>query len=270
MTASGFQITYICHSGFLVETEECYYLFDYYMGRLPLLCPKKPILVFASHSHRDHYNPEIFTRLKTLGMEDITAVLSKDISEKKYPVGVKVCKVSFHQTYDLPFGATLKTLKSTDAGVAFLLQCREGVLYHAGDLNDWAWAEETEQYNRQMTGSYRHEIDLLKCSLLEGKGVDVAFLPLDPRQEKDYAKGILYFLKKIRVTRVYPMHYWGKSQIIQKFLQEYPEYKGLIQDTEEAGTAENTRSTEGTGPQASNCHTQTKSNTDKRGTRHEI
>lgn len=250
MTVSDFEITYICHSGFLAETKECYYLFDYYMGKLPPLIPEKPILVFASHSHRDHYNPEIFTKLKTLGMEDITAVLSKDISERKYPVGVNILKVTFHQTYDLPCGATLKTLQSTDAGVAFLLQCKEGILYHAGDLNDWAWAEETEQYNRQMTGSYRHEIDLLQRDLLQGSKVNVAFLPLDPRQEKDYAKGILYFLKKIKVMYVYPMHYWGKSEIIQKFLQEYPEYKGLIQDTEAAGTTENTRITEDTPSQA--------------------
>ena len=53
------QITYIYHSGFLVETAECYYLFDYYKGTLPPLKSDKPILVFASHSHGDHYNKEI-------------------------------------------------------------------------------------------------------------------------------------------------------------------------------------------------------------------
>lgn len=30
-------ITYIFHSGFLVETKECYYLFDYFKGYLPNL-----------------------------------------------------------------------------------------------------------------------------------------------------------------------------------------------------------------------------------------
>ena len=47
------KITYIYHSGFLVETKECYYLFDYYKGSLPSLDTNKQILVFASHSHRD-------------------------------------------------------------------------------------------------------------------------------------------------------------------------------------------------------------------------
>lgn len=220
-------ITYIYHSGFLIETASCYYLFDYYKGTLPKLKADKPILVFASHRHPDHYNPEIFSLLQELGMQKITAVLAKDIPAKRYPQGIESIKVTFHQTYELPYNNTLKTLLSTDEGVAFLLECPEGTIYHAGDLNDWVWEGETEQYNKQMTGSYRHEIDMLKDT-----PVDVAFLPLDPRQEKDYAKGILYFLNKVKVKTVYPMHYWEQPEIIEKFLKEYPAYRNTVFHTE--------------------------------------
>lgn len=220
-------ITYINHSGFLVETSKCYYLFDYFKGDLPELKADKPILVFSSHAHGDHYNPEIFDQLKALGMQQVIAVLSKDIPEKKYPEKITCIKVTFHQSYELPFDTHLETLLSTDEGVAFLLTCPEGILYHAGDLNDWVWEDETEQYNKQMTGSYRHEIDLLK-----GINVDVAFIPLDPRQEKDYARGILYFLKKVDVKKIYPMHYWEQPQVIDQFLNEYPEYHDIIERTE--------------------------------------
>ena len=220
-------ITHICHSGFLVETAACYYLFDYYKGALPPLKTNKPILVFASHAHSDHYNPAIFEDLKSLGMQSVTAVLSKDIPEKRYPKDIPCIKVTFHQTYELPFDTTLHTLLSTDEGVAFLLQCPEGTIYHAGDLNDWVWEGEPEQYNKQMTGSYRHEINLLKDT-----PIDVAFIPLDPRQEKDYANGMLYFLKKVKVSTVYPMHYWEQPDIIDKFLLEYPEYHDMIIKTE--------------------------------------
>ena len=221
------KITYISHSGFLVETDICYYLFDYYKGALPSLNANKPILVFASHAHSDHYNPEIFEILKSLGMRSITAILSKDIPEKKYPKDVPCIKVTFHQTYELPCDTTLQTLLSTDEGVAFVLQCPEGTIYHAGDLNDWVWEGEPEAYNKQMTGSYCHEINLLKDTV-----IDVAFVPLDPRQEKDYARGMLYFLKKVRVSKVYPMHYWEQPEIIGKFIAEYPEYKDIIMMTE--------------------------------------
>lgn len=223
------KITYIYHSGFLVETTECYYLFDYFKGELPPLEADKPLFAFSSHSHSDHYNKDVFSLLKSREMKQVTAVLAKDISPRRYPENIEIIPVTFHETYQLPYGTTLKTLQSTDAGVAFLVSCREGVVYHAGDLNDWTWQEETKQYNRQMTGNYRHEIDMLKDTF-----VDAAFLPLDPRQETDYARGILYFLKKVKTKTVFPMHYWEKPEIIDKFLREYPEYEAVIQNTEAA------------------------------------
>ena len=55
-------VTYIEHSCFLVETAECYLLFDYYCGEVPLpaLNPAKPLLLFNSHAHHDHFSSEIF------------------------------------------------------------------------------------------------------------------------------------------------------------------------------------------------------------------
>ena len=55
-------VTYIEHSCFLVETAECYLLFDYYGGEVPLpaLDPAKPLLLFSSHAHHDHFSKEIF------------------------------------------------------------------------------------------------------------------------------------------------------------------------------------------------------------------
>lgn len=227
MIIADFRITYIFHSCFLVETKNCYYLFDYYKGELPPLDPAKPILVFASHRHPDHYNPAIFEKPAICRMQKVTAVLAKDIPKKAYPADVDTITVTFHQQYELPCGTHLETLQSTDEGVAFLIKCPEGTIYHAGDLNDWTWAEESEQYNRQMTGSYRHEINLLAST-----PIDIAFQPLDPRQEQNYAKGMLYFLKKVNVKKVYPMHYWEQPEIIGQFLGEYPEYKDTVQYTE--------------------------------------
>ena len=43
------KITYINHSGFLIETKDCYYIFDYYKGELPQLDKEKEVIVFCSH-----------------------------------------------------------------------------------------------------------------------------------------------------------------------------------------------------------------------------
>lgn len=215
------KITYVYHSCFLVETAACYYLFDYFKGDLPKLDQNKPILVFASHSHKDHYNPDIFTILSENGMKEIHAVLSNDIPVRRYPeTDAGIIKVYHSREYALPCGTHLETLLSTDSGVAFLLQCKEGVIFHAGDLNDWGTETDTEQERKQMRGSFRAQINKLK-----GRALDAAFFPLDPKLGDSYAQGILYFLQQVNVKKVYPMHYWEQPGVIDRFLCEYPQYK---------------------------------------------
>lgn len=226
------QVTYIYHSGFCVETESSYYIFDYYKGGLPVLNRQKPVYVFSSHFHEDHYNPKVFELLREqqIPLENIKAVLSSDIKRKRYPQGIEVLRVSGNKSYTLADGTIIETLHSTDSGVAYLLTAEDGVLYHAGDLNDWCWEEESDEYNHNMTARFHREIDRIA-----GRTVNVAFLPLDVRQEKDYARGMLYFLEKVDVKRVYPMHYWGHPEVISRFCEEYPQYKEIVQDTEKAG-----------------------------------
>ena len=75
-------VTYIGHSGFLLETEDAYFLFDYFEGTIPELKNNKSIIVFSSHRHHDHFNPEIFELIKIY--PDIRYVLSYDIPLKRH------------------------------------------------------------------------------------------------------------------------------------------------------------------------------------------
>ena len=221
-------VTYIHHSGFLAETERVYYLFDYETGSLPELDPEKPILVLSSHGHGDHYNPEIFSLLASSGMKCVRAILSDDMEA---PGNVDCLLVSANREYALGHQLKLTTFRSTDLGVAFLIEDQEELIYHAGDLNDWVWEGEPDSYNRQMTADYRQQIRLVS-ETLNGRQIDTAFVVLDPRQEKDYDRGLTWFLENIPVRQVYPMHYWGKPGIIGTFLKDHPEYATKIQKTE--------------------------------------
>lgn len=164
-------------------------------------------------------------------MQSIFAVLSRDIPPKTVPAEIPRTMVSPCESYELPQGQSLFTYRSTDQGVAFLIQDGQQLFYHAGDLNDWVWEEETDSYNRQMTGSYRKQIALLSKQL-NGRPLTAAFVVLDPRQEKDYDRGLLYFLQQIPCDCVYPMHYWEKPEIIDRFLREHPQYQNRIMLTE--------------------------------------
>lgn len=219
-------VTYIHHSGFLVETPGFYFLFDYESGMLPPMDAGKPIFVLSSHSHGDHYNPEVFSLLS--GMRQVRAILSDDIPA---PEAIDSLSAAPEREYILGPQLTLTTLRSTDLGVAFLIEDHGQLIYHAGDLNDWVWEGEPDAWNEEMTANYRNQIRLL-AETLNGREIDAAFLVLDPRQEADYHRGMCYFLENICANRVYPMHYWDDPGIIDTFLQDHPEYTHRIQKPE--------------------------------------
>ena len=217
-------ITYIHHSGFLVETNRYYFIFDYETGQLPSLNTDKPIFVFSSHSHQDHYNPEIFSILQKQGMKHVRAILSDDI---ELPINVDTLQVSSNEFYELDNHLNLTTFKSTDLGVAFLIEDERKLIYHAGDLNDWVWDDESEEYNNQMTKDYQEEI-LKLSNCLNNREIDVAFVVLDPRQEQDYDRGLCFYLDNIPSKVVYPMHYWDKPTVIDQFINDHPQYQHQI------------------------------------------
>lgn len=228
------KVTYLNHSGFLVETETAYFLFDYYTGILPVLNKDKPFIVFVSHGHSDHYNREIYGLLRQYPY--VQYVLAKDIPTKRLiaeqstqgiELGSRILSVRKNTTQDLPLwnGTVLRitTLKSTDAGVAFLLESDNRTCYHAGDLNLWYWEGESRQYNENMTIAFHREMEKLK-----GRSIDVAFVPLDPRLGEHAMDGLRIFMEYTKSKWVFPMHMWGEYGGIPDFLKKYPQYREQV------------------------------------------
>lgn len=211
------KITYIHHSSFLVELETVTFLFDYTEGPLPQINDKLPLLVFASHRHGDHYSEKILELKKK--PEKVRYILSDDISKERLPReflnAVVFMKPGETNVFSLDeegkAGVEVLTLRSTDEGVAFLVEAEGKVIYHAGDLNNWRWEGEPENWNDHMAKQYSHEVDKLS-----GMYLDVAFLPLDPRQEKAFFLGFDEFMRKIRVNYGFPMHFWGDFSVITR------------------------------------------------------
>ena len=205
------RVTYIGHSGFSVELESHILLFDYYEGTMPEFDPAKKLLVFASHSHPDHFNREILKLADVY--PDVEYVFPKDIRIAK-----KEQRASEHfmrKRDEITVGDTkVKSLRSTDEGVAFLVRCEDRIIYHAGDLNWWYWEEEDDEtWNEPMRQAYQKEI-----AKIEGGEIDYAFFPLDSRQGEESVLGINYFMQHTNTKIVFPMHMWGYD-ILDKFLK---------------------------------------------------
>lgn len=251
------KITYLNHSGFLLEWEHCYWIFDYYQGQIPRLDENKTIIVFCSHSHGDHFNPAVFALAQSYPA--VKYVFSTQVrpAYRKFDRnvhGIRVSETQYEQVcgkrpefaggsavlplpevefltsrteceLDDGHGGALNifTLRSTDCGCAFLVSYEGRTIYHAGDLHWWIWPGEPEKDNRHMTGNFKKEMEYL-----EGRCLDAAFAPLDARLEENYGLGLSYLLEHADVRHVFPMHFWNDFSVMDAYAADYPLPEGTV------------------------------------------
>ena len=105
-------------------------------GVVPLFLKKdKPIYVFSSHFHEDHFNSAIFEWRKL--HDKITYILSKDIYKHRRAqsedADVWLAKGGTWSDGTVSVWA----LGSTDSGVSWIVETEGKRIFHAGDLNNW-------------------------------------------------------------------------------------------------------------------------------------
>ena len=219
-------ITYIYHSCYTVETEDLFIIFDYYKGVLNIPEDKEVIFV-ASHGHDDHYTSEI---LKVPGMEDKTYILSSDIGSLEKKLSMDQLKslyssknvhfINKNQTYKIKlnngFKLKIKTFGSTDKGVSILLYLDNIEIFHAGDLNYWAWKDNDDVTMKKEYDDFMEEIDKIKK-----ENIDIAFFPVDYRLEENYYKGADIFIKEVKPQVFFPMHFGSNEKISLTFKENH-------------------------------------------------
>ena len=211
--------TFLDHSGFLVELDTVCLLFDWWKGELPPL-PEKPLLIFVSHWHEDHFSPAVFSlnaAAYIFGNMDNPWLAKKGASADMLEKSVSMR--GSERCCPLP-GVTVETLPSTDEGVAFLVTADGKTIFHAGDLNWWHWEGEPDPWNPDMEKAFQAYAEPLR-----GRAIDLAMLPLDPRLNRDGFRGPKHFLEIADIRRWLPMHQWKKFSFTGQFLACYPEFK---------------------------------------------
>jgi len=240
------KVTFLAHSGFLVEWEHFYTLFDFYKGTLPPLDQTKPLLIFASHQHEDHFDPRIFTEVFAQH-PNIRYYLSRDLNLTQRRRGwLNITEEMFSHVTSLRSDEVLitevagrplsiRTIKSTDIGCAFLVSAEGKTVFHAGDLNWWHWTSEGKAYCSNMAANFRRAMEKLR-SAVESEAFDngqdaavaVAMMPLDPRLEDGFGLGMDALLKTVRVGKAFPMHMWDKFEWIDRYMREHPQQSEQI------------------------------------------
>lgn len=219
------RVTFLAHDGFLIELNTVCLLFDWWKEPIPPL-PDKPLLVFISHRHEDHFNPEVFTLAERKA--DIQFLLGSDFhllsrNLEKWRLtpetAAKCRRCGKHDVFQPLPAVTVETFPSTDEGVAWMVTAEDKAIFHAGDLNWWHWAEEGDAWNRNMEANFKRYTEPLR-----GRRADLAMLPLDPRLESGGDLGPDYFLRLMDVRRFFPMHQWDHFEFTDEFLKRYPQF----------------------------------------------
>ena len=239
-------LTYIFHSGFALETEQSILVFDYWMDPSGVmdgvLRSRKPMYVFSSHFHEDHFTKDIFEWMKQ--KPNITYILSKDIYKhrraSKDDADVWLAKGGTWSDDNISVWA----LGSTDSGVSWIVEtedkaaikreqsqaCLESAerkqarpkvkrIFHAGDLNNW-YAKflsdnnpDQERYSFEMEEVFNpiaHEkqfLGELKDIRKVADSFDVVMFPIDGRVGNGYTLGGRQFIERFKVGLFVPMHF---------------------------------------------------------------
>ncbi len=231
---NNLKIHYLYNSGFCVETTNNILIFDYYNDECKgkekslengiigeeILKMQKPVYVFVSHSHYDHFNPLIYDFAKL--NSNVKYILSSDVKDIKEDVNYTIVKKGESLKLD---NLIVKVYGSTDQGVSFLVNCDDHRVFHAGDLNWWHWKEDSTEDNQKAEEWFKEEIEFIK-----GEKIDVSFFPVDARQEEYYYLGGKYFIENFKPEVFIPMHFRENFNVTKEFKKKMKESSTKIYD----------------------------------------
>ncbi len=221
-------LTYLFHSGFLLEDASCAVVFDYYQDSKDetegilhdfLRTCHKPVYVLASHHHSDHYNPMVLSWKTLYPQVSFRYLFSNDIrSRLKVPRAEAVflhLGEEFRDEY-----LSVKAYGSTDVGISFHVRLSGKDIFHAGDLNNWHWQEEsTPQEIKRSQEAYDRELNRIARDLHH---FDLVFFPVDPRLGRDYDQGAVQFVTRFPSAVFCPMHFWENYRVSDTLEKHFP------------------------------------------------
>lgn len=197
------QITYLYNSGFSLELGDKLIIFDYYEDPAnkisKILQDKKSVYVFASHSHFDHFNPDI----ALWQLQATRYFLSYDIKNARGTKSLPKEKTIYLNEYDSYSDQNIKvtSFSSTDEGISFLVEIDGWRIFHAGDFNWWHWKEDTAENIQLAKNGFMKQM-----KKLDGLKADIAFFPVDRRLEEFCDIGAREFCQRTNINYLITMH----------------------------------------------------------------
>jgi len=189
----------------------------------------KAFYIFASHGHGDHFNKKIFE----FNSPGTSYILSDDINTNKaLNENIHLSNELMNNIKFIGSGQSLnlgdlkiKTFSSTDLGLSFIIEVEDITIFYAGDLNWWAWPDDTEEEAKYMEDLFKEIVNQIQNA---DKSIDIAFFPVDKRLEQNYVMDANYFIKNLKPKYFVPMHFGDEFNTTKIFLDKY---KNIFQET---------------------------------------
>lgn len=224
------ELIYLHHSGFVILMNNSTIVIDYFEDSFSekngilhndILKRNGKMYVLSSHFHADHFNKEIFEWGKN--KNDITYILSNDIRRKRHIPRDSASWLKKGEEFN-DNNINIKAFGSTDVGISFLIETEGKTIFHAGDLNNWHWMDESpEDEWKRDEKKFLDEINVISNDY---KNIDLVLFPIDPRLGREYMRGGKQFIDLIKPTVFIPMHFWNDYISANKF-QQYAISKGI-------------------------------------------
>jgi L-ascorbate metabolism protein UlaG (beta-lactamase superfamily) len=206
------QVRYLSHSSFLCETDQRLLLFD--IGRVPprpadcepdldaLAASGKPILVFSSHDHADHFDPALKHWCdKTKGCRFLAGEFSRSSGNT-----IRIDPGQDRLIDDF----RIISIPATDKGIAALFLIPDITLYFGGDHAIW---DDLEEFRTP----YQASVEQLARLDIQP---DIAFIPVstsDGWQEDALIEGCRLLMTRLKPGGVVPMHAYGYESFYADF-----------------------------------------------------
>lgn len=218
-------IWHLGHSGVAVETRGHLLIFDYSDDRPagggrrglasgvvePSEISGKPVVAFISHEHHDHFwRDAIYWRE---GLPELRFVVSAEVAEmdRRYGARPGVIDVLGPDVDQRVGELRVETLRSTDSGVAFLVEVDGLLIYHAGDHSAWTWGRDAGEVDRFVEEELRP---------LHGRAIDIAFQVADPRFSDTGWGGVVAFARRLAPRLLVPIHLRGDYSKMDRLAEE--------------------------------------------------
>lgn len=203
------KITYLDHSGFMIETPDVLMVFDYYRDPAHKVTktlqhnPELPVVFFVSHRHKDHFSHDIWN----LGQSHKRLyIVSNDVVGSDVHSDMPVNWMSPGDSLEDQLGGlNVKAYGTTGHGCSFVVTTKDNkTIFHAGELGEPISHNDSAPRD---IAKFKEKFTVAVNRIAAAQpSVDVAMMSVNTVDGPDFALGATEFLEKVNVVEFVPYH----------------------------------------------------------------